>query len=223
MFQKRANNTTRPAFIEVRTEDKRRVENNEDVDLYSANDNETLMLAFLETIDVETGATALPDFDNKNEVNLFFKYYNPRLKTLAYCGHAYVDLRSHPSSLFPMLCERAGLPEGTKLLFFEEIKTGHTEQTRTDKKFEEVCLLLFIHYICLPYRTKEMLDNIFVTLQIFFLSVMSDEQFFSQASHISSADLSGNSYLDKNFRRMKYFYSKNFPISPHQPIIIVLE
>jgi len=138
VFQKRANNTTRPAFIEARTEDKRRVENNEDVDLYSANDNETLMLAFLETIDVETGATALPDFDNKNEVNLFFKYYNPRLKSLAYCGHAYVDLRSQPSSLFPMLCERAGLPEETKLLFFEEIKTGHTEQTRTDKKFEEV-------------------------------------------------------------------------------------
>lgn len=138
VFQKRANNTTRPAFIDVRTEDKRRAENQDDIDLFSANDNETLMLAYLETIDVESGETSLPDFDNKNEVNLFFKFYNPQLRTLSYCGHSYVDLRSQPSSLFPMLCERAGLPKGTKLLFYEEIKTGHTEQTRTDKKFDEV-------------------------------------------------------------------------------------
>ena len=119
VFQKRANNTTRPAFIDVRTEDKRRAENQDDIDLFSANDNETLMLAYLETIDVESGETSLPDFDNKNEVNLFFKFYNPQLRTLSYCGHSYVDLRSQPSSLFPMLCERAGLPKGTKLLFYE--------------------------------------------------------------------------------------------------------
>ncbi|XP_066936124.1 ubiquitin carboxyl-terminal hydrolase 7-like [Clytia hemisphaerica] len=138
IFQKRANNTTRPAFIEVRNEDKRRFESNDDIDIFYANDNETLMLAFLETIDVESGATSLPDFDTKNEVNLFFKFYDPRTRTMSYCGHSYVDLRSLPTSLFPMLCERAGLPKGTKLLFFEEIKTGQTEQTRTDKKFEEV-------------------------------------------------------------------------------------
>jgi len=125
VFQKRANNTTRPAVIEVRSEDKRRFESADDVDIYYANDSEPLMLAFLETVDVEscgagaTTNTSLPDFDSKNEVNLFFKYYEPATKTMSYCGHAYVDLRSVPSSLFPMLCERAGLPKGTKLLFYE--------------------------------------------------------------------------------------------------------
>lgn len=138
IFQKRANNTTRPAFIEVRSEDKRRYESLDEVDIFYANDNESVMLAYLETVDVESGATALPDFDAKHEVNLFFKYYEPRTKTMSYCGHAYVDLRSLPSSLFPMLCERAGLPKGTKLLLYEEIKAGQTEFTRSDKPFEEV-------------------------------------------------------------------------------------
>lgn len=77
------------------------------------------MLAFLETVNVESGESSLPDFDSKNEVNLFFKYYDPRTKIMSYCGNAYVDLKSQPSSLFPMLCERAGLPKGTKLLFYE--------------------------------------------------------------------------------------------------------
>lgn len=137
-FQKRANNTTRPALVELRNEDKRRFENVDDIELYYANDQETLMLAFLETLDVESGLDSLPDFDSKNEIILFFKYYNPRTKVMSYCGHAYVDLKSQPCSLFPMLCERAGLPKGTKLLFFEEIKAGQTEKTKTDKRFDEV-------------------------------------------------------------------------------------
>lgn len=137
-FQKRANNTTRPAGIEIRSDDKRRFENSDEVELFYANDQDPNMLAFLETVNVDSGLDALPEFDTKNEIILFFKYYNPATKTMSYCGHAYIDLKSQPTSLFPMLCQRAGLPKGTKLLFYEEIKCGQTEKTRTDKKFDEV-------------------------------------------------------------------------------------
>lgn len=103
----------------MRNDDKSHFESPGDVDIFYANDNEALMLAFLETVNVESGESSLPDFDSKNEVNLFFKYYDPRTKIMSYCGNAYVDLKSQPSSLFPMLCERAGLSKGTKLMFYE--------------------------------------------------------------------------------------------------------
>jgi len=137
-FQKRANNTTRPAGVEIRTEDKRRFETSDEIELFYANDQDPVMLAFLETINVESEMDSLPKFDSKSEIILFFKYYNPETKVMSYCGHAYIDLKAQPTSLFPMLCQRAGLPKGTNLLFYEEIKCGQTEKTRTDKKFDEV-------------------------------------------------------------------------------------
>ena len=106
-------------MVEVRNEDKRRFETPDDIELFYANDQDPLMLAFLEMLPPDSGCTSLPDFDSSNEIILFFKYYNPRYKTMSYCGHHYVNLQSMPSSLFPMLCERAGLPQGTKLLFYE--------------------------------------------------------------------------------------------------------
>ena len=106
-------------MFELRNEDKRRYESYEDMDLLYANEQEAVMLAFLETVNVETENLSLPDFDSQNEVLLFFKYYNPRTKILSYCGHAYVPLKSQPSALFPMLCQRAGLPKGTNLLLYE--------------------------------------------------------------------------------------------------------
>merc|ERR1719505_104980 len=137
-FQKRSNNTTRPAMIEVRPDDQRRIESPEEMEVFFANDQEPNMLAYLETIDPESEMSSLPDFDYNNEVILFFKYYNPRTHTMSYCGHAYVDLKSSPTDLFPLLCKRAGLPKGTPLLLFEEIKPGNTERTKTDKRFDEV-------------------------------------------------------------------------------------
>jgi len=137
-FQKRGNNTTRPALVELRNEDKRRFENEDEMELFFVNDNEAIMLAFLETVNVELELDSLPDFDISNEVLLFFKYYDPQTSMMSYCGHTYVNLKSHPASLFPLLCQRAGLPKGTKLLIYEEIKAGHTEKTKTDKIFDEV-------------------------------------------------------------------------------------
>ncbi|XP_065658399.1 ubiquitin carboxyl-terminal hydrolase 7 isoform X4 [Hydra vulgaris] len=137
-IQKRANSTTRPAMVELRNEDKRRFETPDDIELFYANDQDPTMLAFLEMLSPDSDCTSLPDFDSSNEVILFFKYYNPKYKTMSYCGHHYVNLHSTPSSLFPMLCKRAGLPQETKLLFYEELKAGQTECTETDKKFDEV-------------------------------------------------------------------------------------
>ena len=106
-------------MIEVRPDDQRRIESPEEMEVFFANDQEPNMLAYLETIDPESEMSSLPDFDYNNEVILFFKYYNPRTHTMSYCGHAYVDLKSSPTDLFPLLCKRAGLPKGTPLLLFE--------------------------------------------------------------------------------------------------------
>ena len=56
------------------------------------------MLAFLETIDPSSNPQVLPAYDDKTQVLLFFKYYNPRAKLMAYCGHYYVTLSEKPSA-----------------------------------------------------------------------------------------------------------------------------
>ena len=54
------------------------------------------MLAFLETVSPESNEKSLPPFDEKGQVLLFFKYYNPRTKIMAYCGHLYVSMSKVP-------------------------------------------------------------------------------------------------------------------------------
>lgn len=62
------------------------------------------MLAFLETVDPESNQQVLPVYDEKSHVLLFFKYYNPKTKVMAYCGHLYVSLTDVPSMLLSFLC-----------------------------------------------------------------------------------------------------------------------
>ena len=65
--------------------------------IFTINDQENLMLTFLETADPELEEKILPPFDEKTQVLLFFKYYNPRTKVMAYCGHLYVPMNQVPS------------------------------------------------------------------------------------------------------------------------------
>ncbi len=57
------------------------------------------MLAFLETINPELEDETLPYFEEDSQVLLFFKYYNPGTRIMAYCGHLYASMRDYPSKI----------------------------------------------------------------------------------------------------------------------------
>jgi ubiquitin carboxyl-terminal hydrolase 7 len=58
----------------------------------------------------------------KNEILLFFKYYDPVKESLRYVGRTYFSRASKVGELWGMLCTLAGLPEGTELEVVEEVK-----------------------------------------------------------------------------------------------------
>ena len=51
---------------------------------------------------------------------IFFKYYDPKNNYLTYCGHGHFSQDTVCSELLPFMCDKAGLPESTPLLLFEE-------------------------------------------------------------------------------------------------------
>ena len=55
------------------------------------------------------------------DVLLFFKLYDPKSRSISFCGHTYMPITEKLSSLVPLLCERAGFPQGTDLIMFEVI------------------------------------------------------------------------------------------------------
>ncbi|XP_065066038.1 ubiquitin carboxyl-terminal hydrolase 7-like [Rhopilema esculentum] len=136
-LSRRTNNTIRPNSFDYSNVDKKKFPTINDVDVATLSEQDQILLAFLETVDPESADKVLPPFDENNHVLLFFKYYNPRTKIMAYCGHHYVPVTKSPRELFPLMCERAGLPKDTKLLWFEEIRPGITEKINTDKRFDE--------------------------------------------------------------------------------------
>ena len=55
------------------------------------------MLAYLETVSPEVANEALPPFDEKEQVLLFFKFYDPKTSIMSYVGHLYISLKTAPS------------------------------------------------------------------------------------------------------------------------------
>jgi len=140
-IQKRSNNTSRPGLLEIQNEEVIRANGTNDVmscEIFLVNNQDSQMTAYLEIADNESNpADPLPNYNPTQQVILFLKFYSPTTGTISYVGHVYVDLKSYPESIFPELCRRAGLPEGTKLLLYEEVKSGQTERTNADKIFDE--------------------------------------------------------------------------------------
>ena len=73
------------------------------------------MLAFLETVDPEADQQVLPVYDEKTHVLLFFKYYNPKTRIMAYCGHMYVPLTEVPSKTSTCLFTETFLSHKTSM------------------------------------------------------------------------------------------------------------
>eukprot|EP00794_Sanderia_malayensis_P008888 gene8888-9838_t len=136
-LSRRSNHTLRPNAIDLGTQEKSAINCTDDMEMYTINDQETHMLAFLETANPALNEQALPTIDEKIEMCLFFKYYNPVTGIMAYCGHHYVPTNRRPRDLNPIMCKRAGLPEDTELMWFEEVRQGVAERIQDDKLFDE--------------------------------------------------------------------------------------
>ncbi|XP_016401108.1 ubiquitin carboxyl-terminal hydrolase 7-like [Sinocyclocheilus rhinocerous] len=136
-MQARSNGTKRPAMLDYEADCNKSM-----IDL---SDNENPWTIFLETVDPEMAASGatLPKFDKDHDVMLFLKMYDPKTRSLNYCGHIYTPISCKIRGLLPIMCERAGFQQGTSLILYEEVKPNLTERIQDydvslDKALDEL-------------------------------------------------------------------------------------
>jgi ubiquitin carboxyl-terminal hydrolase 7 len=118
-FETRSNNTLRPApFPEesgIRT-------------VFDYAEKTAVWRIFVEMLSPDSEDLKLSPYNHKHDVLLFFKYYNPLVKSLSYVMHSIESVDSKFCDLFPKLCEAVGLPTTTPLDLYEEVKPNMIEQ-----------------------------------------------------------------------------------------------
>ncbi|XP_050394501.1 ubiquitin carboxyl-terminal hydrolase 7 isoform X1 [Patella vulgata] len=119
-FQSRQNQTFRPTMLDME------VDLNKNI--MEAAENDSPWSVFVETLSPESGLKELQPFDKDSDVLIFLKMYDPRTKSLSYCGHIYVPISAKVVELEPELNRRAGFAPGTPLLIFEEVKPNLMEK-----------------------------------------------------------------------------------------------
>ncbi|XP_014350790.1 ubiquitin carboxyl-terminal hydrolase 7 isoform X1 [Latimeria chalumnae] len=136
-MQARSNGTKRPAMLDYEADNNKT--------MIELSDNENPWTIFLETVDPEMAASGatLPKFDKDHDVMLFLKMYDPKTRSLNYCGHIYTPISCKIRDLLPVMCERAGFPQGTNLILYEEVKPNLTERIQDydvslDKALDEL-------------------------------------------------------------------------------------
>lgn len=77
-------------------------------------------VVYLEMLPPDVPAETLKPFNKDTDVLLFFKFYDPVLKRLNYCGSGYYDISEKIGSLVPELNRRCGWLEDTELTLYEE-------------------------------------------------------------------------------------------------------
>ncbi|KXJ26613.1 Ubiquitin carboxyl-terminal hydrolase 7 [Exaiptasia diaphana] len=120
-LQQRSNGTTRPSIIDL--------EGCMEKTVGSAVEASSWVL-FIETVDPENGHIALPSYNKRTDVLLFFKYFDPIQKTISSVGHLYLPFTTKFTDMLPYLCQQAGLPLDTPLKLFEEVKMYYAEQIK---------------------------------------------------------------------------------------------
>ncbi|XP_013790076.1 ubiquitin carboxyl-terminal hydrolase 7-like, partial [Limulus polyphemus] len=116
----RTNQTYRPSAVDLETDSNKPI-----IDLA---DNANPWTVFLETVEPDSGAGCLPEFDKDSDVLLFLKLYDPRHKRISYCGHLYMPITAKARELVPELNHRAGFPMDTSLMLYEEVKPNIVEK-----------------------------------------------------------------------------------------------
>ncbi|GBM82029.1 Ubiquitin carboxyl-terminal hydrolase 7 [Araneus ventricosus] len=116
----RTNQTCRPVAVDLEVDSNKSI-----IDIADSTSPWTI---FLETVEPDSGLPCIQEFDKESDVLLFFKLYDPKNKRMSYCGHTYMSINSRARSLVPILNDRAGFPEDTELLLFEEVKPNVVER-----------------------------------------------------------------------------------------------
>nr|KAF6442789.1 ubiquitin specific peptidase 7 [Rousettus aegyptiacus] len=136
-MQARSNGTKRPAMLDNEADGNKT--------MIELSDNENPWTIFLETVDPELAASGatLPKFDKDHDVMLFLKMYDPKTRSLNYCGHIYTPISCKIRDLLPVMCDRAGFIQDTSLILYEEVKPNLTERIQDydvslDKALDEL-------------------------------------------------------------------------------------
>ncbi|EJD75026.1 ubiquitin carboxyl-terminal hydrolase [Loa loa] len=79
-------------------------------------------IVFLETAqDSGTSLNGLPPYNETNDMMFFLKYYDADEKMTFFCGHIMINYKSMIRNYLPQILQKARLPPGTELKFYEEI------------------------------------------------------------------------------------------------------
>lgn len=77
-------------------------------------------VVFLELLPPDSPQLTLPSINKERDVLLFFKFYDPVMKRLNYCGLGYFDVTQKVGTLVRGLNERIDWPTDTELTLYEE-------------------------------------------------------------------------------------------------------
>lgn len=127
-FEKRSNYTCRPSFID------------KDVtkQVFQHADCKQPWRVYVETLPADSKLDGFPPYDERSQVLLFFKYYDPSSTLITYMGHSVENISKRFADLFPYMWERAGLSPNTPLLLYEEVKPNLIERIDPNLQLGEV-------------------------------------------------------------------------------------
>lgn len=108
----RQNQSTRPSFFFYKDDLNKAI--------LQCADLQNPWLVFLELLSPDSEQMSLPPFNKERNVLLFFKFYDPAMKRLNYCGLGYYSRTQKVSELVPDLNKRVGWPIDTELTLYEE-------------------------------------------------------------------------------------------------------
>lgn len=96
-------------------------------------------VVFLELLPPDSPMQALPPYNKERDVLLFFKFYDPVMKRLNYCGLGYFYTTQKVADLVPEANKRAGWPIDTELTLYEEQKPNVVQKiTNLNDTLEKV-------------------------------------------------------------------------------------
>lgn len=227
-FQFRQNQTYRPTLLDL--------EANLNKSVLDVADNENPWTVFVETLNPESGLKELPQFDKDSDVLIFLKLYDPKRKTISFCGHTYVPITAKTAELLPDLCRRAGFPIGTPLLLFEEVKPNMVERIEShdlpiEKSLEELMdgdIIVFqkdgmdIHQYDLP-TARDYFKDLYYRVEVIFCdkAIPNDPGFSLDLSLRMNYEQMANAvatYLQTDPYLLQFFKPQSYREGPGNPI-----
>ena len=140
----RHNTLTRPTFFDHKEEYTKT--------MITAAEQQNPWTIFLEILPASSPLKQLLPFDKEHDVLIFFKYYDPAVKRLNYCGLGYYNLGKKVAELIPDMNKRAGFPLDTELTIYEEQGANSAQKiinhNDTLEKVLKVCFYIKTFTIC---------------------------------------------------------------------------